>query len=428
MLVLRAASVGAAFFLHAAVVSAQPAPQPLTRDSVATDTISPPLRDAVRAVWKSSPEVQAARAALNAAEARARAAAQPTYNPSLSLDVENADVDRRVGGVSLAIDVSGKRRARTEQGDAQRRASEALFNVTRRDVAGRWLKAWASTTMSLRQLKIGRQRVELMRRFDALAAQRLQVGDISSPERDLAGLALGEAQIQQATLAGATFAADAALIAIVGDVAIITPPLPERAPPATSAMPPKPFTEMPELVEARARLEVADAGIEVAKSARKSDPVVSLIGGQVRSGPTTDRVIGFNVSIPLPVLNSGHAEVDAARAEADEAAASMHVRRFAVIGAQQQMQLRYDALRNAADAFQSGRAGAFADRTALLEKLWRAGEIGTSDYLVQLKQSLDFALTALELESQTWQAWFDYLAAAGRLIDWIDGNSQDTPR
>ena len=37
---------------------------------------------------------------------------------------------------------------------------------------------------------------------DELAAQRLRVGDISSPERDLAGLALGEAQIQQASLAG----------------------------------------------------------------------------------------------------------------------------------------------------------------------------------------------------------------------------------
>ena len=41
-----------------------------------------------------------------------------------------------------------------------------------------------------------------MQRFDDLAVQRLKVGDISSPERDLAGLALDEAKVQQASLVG----------------------------------------------------------------------------------------------------------------------------------------------------------------------------------------------------------------------------------
>ena len=81
--------------------------------------------------------------------------------------------------------------------------------------------------------------------------------------------------------------------------------------------------------------------------------------------------------------------------------------------------------RRAAQAFRLSRAAAFDERTALLEKLWRAGELGTSDYLVQLKQSLDTALSGLELQSQAWQAWFDYLSAAGRLTDWIDGRNQD---
>ena len=91
-------------------------------------------------------------------------------------------------------------------------------------------------------------------------------------------------------------------------------------------------------------------------------------------------------------------------------------------------QARYSALHSAAAAFRSGRAAALEDRTALLEKLWRAGEISTSDYLVQLKQSLDTALSGLQLESQVWQAWFDYLTAAGRLTDWIDGRTQDAYR
>src|SRR3546814_1726416 len=52
-------------------------------------------------------------------------------------------------------------------------------------------------TTLFRSSELGRRRLALMQRFDDLAAQRLKVGDISSPERDLAGLALGEAQVQR---------------------------------------------------------------------------------------------------------------------------------------------------------------------------------------------------------------------------------------
>jgi cobalt-zinc-cadmium efflux system outer membrane protein len=205
------------------------------------------------------------------------------------------------------------------------------------------------------------------------------------------------------------------------------PALPDRAPPATSGLDARPVDELPELREARARIESADAGVHVAQRARVPDPTVTLTGGQVRNGPFNDRVIGLNVSIPLPVLNSGRAEVDAARADADAASASLQSRRLILRAAQVETLARYDALRSASDAFRNGRAAAFDDRTALLEKLWRAGEIGTSDYLMQLKQSLDTALSGLELESQAWVAWFDYLAAAGRLIDWIDGRTEVAP-
>jgi cobalt-zinc-cadmium efflux system outer membrane protein len=117
--------------------------------------------------------------------------------------------------------------------------------------------------------------------------------------------------------------------------------------------------------------------------------------------------------------------VDAAQAEADASAANVRSRQLMTQASVLEAQARYDALLAAANAFRMGRAAAFEDRTTLLEKLWRAGEIGTSDYLVQLKQSLDTALSGLELESQAWQAWFDYLSAIGRLNDWIEGRTKD---
>ena len=412
MSAFRAVPLGAVCLLYALAASAAP-------------VVSSPLQSAVRVVWNTSPEVQAAQAELVAARARARAAAQPLYNPELSLDAENADVNRRTAGLSLALDLSGKRRARTDEGQAALHASEASYALARRDVATRWLKAWSAAALARQRSELGHRRLQLMQRFDALAGQRLKVGDISSPERDLAGLALGEAQIQQASLIGNEAAARAGLLAINGEAAKMSPALPQGLPPRSGIIAPLAADERPELMKARAEQARAEAGIEVARRARTPDPTVSLTGGQVRNGPINDRVIGLSVSIPLPVLNTGRAEVDAAQADADAAVANVRTRQLMTQASLQETQARYDALLGAANAFRIGRAAAFEDRTALLEKLWRAGEISTSDYLVQLKQSLDTALSGLELESQAWQAWFDYLTAAGRLNDWIDGRTQD---
>jgi cobalt-zinc-cadmium efflux system outer membrane protein len=398
----------------------------MLRASTQPDT-SAPWRESIRALWTANPDVQAARAELDAAYARARAADQPLYNPALALEAENADVDRRTAQLSLTLDVSGKRRARATHGQAALRVAQAAYDLQRQSVAQQWLKAWSALSLATRQRELGQQRVTLMQRFDDLAAQRLQVGDISSPERDLAGLALGEAQMQQATLAGNEAALRAALLALADDTqAIAPPPWPRSFPPSEASMAPRAVADLPQVVLAQAREASADAAIRVAQRNRIPDPTLSLTGGRVRAGPVTDHVIGVSVSVPLPVLNSGRADVEAARADADAAIARLQGERLRARATLQEAQARYEALRTAAASFQNSRAAAFQERTALQEKLWRAGELGTSDYLVQLKQSLDTALSGLALENQAWQAWFDYLTAAGRLNDWIDGRTQET--
>jgi cobalt-zinc-cadmium efflux system outer membrane protein len=421
MFVSRTAPRGAVcLWLAAGIFAAPVAAEPPTPVSA-----MPAVREAVRRLWTDSPQVQAADAGRRAAQARARAAAQPLYNPSLVLEGENADVDRRTAGASLALDLSGKRRARLAEGDAALRASEANYAIERRDVAAHWLKAWCASLLAARQSELGRQRLGLMQRFDQLATQRLAVGDISSSERDLAALALGEAQIQQAALAGQEAIAIAALAALDANGQAKLPALPASLPPDADTIVPLVPDDRPELVEARAEQERAEAGIAVARSARLPDPTLSLTGGHVRDGARRDRVIGLSVSIPLPVLNTGRAEIAAAQADADAATAHRRATLLRSDAGLRQQRATYAALLSAAASFRGSRAGALDDRAALLERLWQAGEIGTSDYLVQLKQSLDTALAGLALENQTWQAWFDYLAAAGRLTDWIDGAPLD---
>ena len=423
MFLLRAAPWGAMCVFLAATVSASP----YQADPYVL-TPPPALQAALRELWSKSPQVQVADAELRAAQARARAAAQPVYNPSVQLEAENADVDRRTAGASLALDLSGKRRARVVESDADVRGRQAAYTLERRDVAADWLKAWVGVMLARKQSELGRRRLALMERFDALAAQRLKVGDISTSERDLAGLAWGEAQIQQASLAGQEASSLAALATVGGDADGSLPALPLVLPPSEAMVAPVAVTERPELLQAQADQDRAEAGVVVAQRARRADPTVSLTGGRVRSGTRTDRVIGVSVSMPIPVLNTGRAEISAAQADADVAFASRRAATLRSDAVLRQTRVTYAALRSATLSFRLGRANAFDERAQTLENLWQAGEIGTSDYLVQLKQSLDTALSGVALESQTWQAWFDYLAAAGRLTDWIDSSPKDTSR
>ncbi|MEO9078114.1 MAG: TolC family protein [Rhodanobacter sp.] len=420
----RSVPIGAVCLLYAALLSAAP----VSPSSLAPNTASAALRMAVSEVWLASPELAAGSAERDAAHARALAAAQPLYNPSLLLESERADVDRHTVGIGLTLDLSGKRRARAGEGEAAEQVAQWNHQLLRRDVAARWLKAWSMSIIVDRQLALGQRRLTLMQRFDELAAQRLKVGDISSPERDLAGLALSEAQWQQAAIAGDEAAARGALASVGGESGASLPELPGELPPGADDLVPMPIDELPELRRAGALQAGTEAAVRVARRARIPDPQLSVTGGEVRSGPRTDRVVGISLSIPLPVRNSGGAEVQAARAQADAAAATLHSSRFVLAARLQETRQRYAALRAAAVAFRGSRASALDDRTSLLEKLWRAGEMGTSDYLVQLKQSLDTALAGQELESRVWQAWFDYLIAAGRLNDWLDGSTQDISR
>lgn len=392
---------------------------PVTPEPAGVTSAPPALRAALHQLWDKSPQVEAAQASLEAARARARAASQPVYNPSLALEGENADVDRRTVGLSLPLDISGKRRARVIESEAATREAEVQLQLQRRDVATRWLKAWASAQGSARQSALGQRRVVLMQRFDELAAQRLAVGDIGTSERDLAALGLADARMRQATLAGQEASARG-LLASLGPGT----PLPEAMdvpPPPAAVFAPRALDERPELQLAKAGQDRAQAGIAVADRARRPDPTLSLTGGRVRSGTRTDQVVGLAISMPLPVFNSGRADVAAAMAEADAATASQRVVRLEAAATLEQARVTYEALRLASEGVRDSRVDALDARTELLHRLWQASELDTSDYLVQLNQSLDTAQAGVGLQAQVWGAWFEYLAAAGRLGDWIDG-------
>ena len=78
----------------------------------------------------------------------------------------------------------------------------------------------------------------------------------------------------------------------------------------------------------------------------------------------------------------------------------------------------YAATQAAWGRWQASRGTDIERRANLLERLWRQGELSTTDYLLQLRQTLDTALAGAELEARLWRNFADYLASTGQLERW----------
>jgi outer membrane protein, heavy metal efflux system len=176
--------------------------------------------------------------------------------------------------------------------------------------------------------------------------------------------------------------------------------------------------QLPEWRIAEAEALAAEREVAVAQRNRIPDPTVGVRGGRIDYGGLQDDVFGVAVSIPLPVRNSYRAEVVAARAEAEAADAESARLRGELIAQGQRVVESFAASRQAWSRWKASRGTDVERRAELLERLWREGELSTSDYLLQLNQTLNTQLAGAALEAQIWRNYFDYLAASGQLEHW----------
>jgi cobalt-zinc-cadmium efflux system outer membrane protein len=389
-------------------------------------TANTALPAAVRAAWAAHPAAAATEQTLAAASARAQAAARPLYNPELELAVDDEGDERTTAaGLALTLDWSGKRAARSAAGEAERALVEAEALARRDGFARSWLHAWADRLAAHRRLALGAQRVGLVQRFAELAERQLAVGDISSLERDLALLARDETRAEQATLLADAAAADESLRAVGGRAS----DLPEAA--ASEVPPGLPdgsdrLEAVPEQRIALAQSQRAERAMTVAERDRRPDPTLSVRGGQIDIGNVTDNVVGLSISVPLFVRNSYRAEAVAARA--DSVAASAEQQRVVLESeaAAERARTTYVAVRDAWSQWSTSPGTDVDARAVLLEKLWRAGELSTADYLIQLQQTVDTALAGADLQGRVWRAYVDALYATGRLDAWIGFDALNT--
>jgi len=368
-------------------------------------------------VMMDHPAIQAADAALVAARARADAADQPLYNPQLEFEYEDSDTQTTAGGISQAIDWADKRGARASVAENELRMAEAGRAAIRESLAAEILSALAGHATAVAQQELGEQRSELMERFGGLAERRRKAGDLAQVELDLAKLAVAEARFQQASVTAAEIQSLQALIALTGRNAGHWPLFPAGLPELTLQQLDREalLQSLPALRKSLARVAAARATVQLRSRERRPDPTITLRAGEEDS----DSLTGINLSIPLFIRNTLSAEVDVASAEllqAERDANDLYRRSRAQLEA---AGLVYQVSRSAWQVWESTGAVSLGGQIKLLQRLWQAGEINTTNYLVQLKQALDTRTSAIEQRGRMWQAWIDWLLASGQVESWL---------
>jgi len=318
------------------------------------------IAQVVNRALDASPEIAAARSAIQAAQARLTGAGLPR------------GALEQVARQELLL---------------AREQYEALKLEKSREL----LATIGRITIGQEIVELARQRTELLARFEKLAVKRHAAGDIPRNDLELARLSLAEASMQQARRHSELLQTQTDFHVLAGQ------PLPEPLPlplqpgtPGSSDADETLAREHPEVQSALIAAQAARQQVLSADRGRKADPTFGVAAGQEDS----ETLVALSFSLPLQVRNDYQSDVDAARAEA----------------------LQADQL-----AQQSYRTLLARIAGSLLDTLWQSGEISTTDYLLQLQQTLDTRITGTELQGELWSAWVHWLAASGTLENWLNG-------
>lgn len=372
----------------------------------------------VQFVVDANPRVQAAQAALDAGSAFQSAAERPLYNPSLDFYAENAVDQTRGLGISHTFDWGGKRSARSAVANSDRLAIEATYVATRQLVTIELLSGLAAHQTGAEREGLATERVKLMGEFAALAKRRYNAGDMTQVELNLANLVYSDALMQRATVAS-DLAESRARVRAVTPVSTsmsqwptLNPALPSL--PKSSDHQPL-LLALPEVLVSQRQVDAVSSLVELRQREKRLDPTVSLIGG--REDDST--LIGLNLSLPIPVRNSFSYEVEAARAQHQQAQQLaddvLRRARARLESASERYQLALDAW---GEWRRSGQTSLQAQGKQL-RRLWQAGELSTTEYLVQISQTIDTQGNAVDLRLALWRAWFEWLAASGQVNQWL---------
>lgn len=370
--------------------------------SVAVESLS--LEQALELAGADAPGVGAADAGMRAAEAQRRLAGLRP-NPSIMGEVENvmgtgsfsgARSAESTVGLSLPLELGGKRSARIAVADAQTARAHLTAAIARAELRLRVTQAFNAAVAMDRRLIVAGEQLAIAEEGLRVARVRLRAGRASPLEEQRAAVGRIDAQTLLDRTRRNTILARDTLGRLIGRVPVTLDAAwfdridgigPREGVDADGTL---------ALATAQADVATASAQVRLARSQRMPD--LTLSAGARRLEATNDVAAVFGVSIPIPLFNSGRAGIAVAQAQQAQVEA---LRRVALLDAQQAIAAARTDLANAEASARTATGPALEaaqEATRIARIGYREGKFGQLDLLEAertLAQTRSAAIDAL---------------------------------
>ncbi len=387
-----------------------------SESTLAVETVkSKALVEVVSTALAIHPKMQLAKARLEQAVAESKAKMQPLYNPELSLDYESNVENVSTIGISQTFDWSDKQGANQLIAEQRQFSAKSEYVRIRQSIAADFLKK-INLSQSTRDVALlNLQQLDTLKEFVDIAEQRFKVGDISQVELDLALLTAGELRLSSAKIQSDNFLAQLSLDAFLNFGKLAIPELNINFIIVGSEKTEQLLQNHPLLKQLLIASKMSKNEIKLAQRQARSDPTLSINAGK----DGDESIVSLGFSMPLFVRNNYSAEVDAAIANS-VAVEQNYLNAYRDIFVQ--VKSTKQRLNLTLSAYQSWIAQSYSglqQRGQLLQKLWKSGDLETTDYLVQLQQTLNTQIAATQLKAEVINAWIEFLVASGQIDQWL---------
>ena len=373
---------------------------------------------------QNNPEIRRTMAGREAVQGEIKDASALLFNnPTLNVEAgrrrlyqpDAADPQRSEwsGGISQTLELAGQQGFRRQTADAKFSALQQEINETRRRVIAEVEQRFIQVLALQKRIEIERRTLELIERNTSLVSKRVDAGEDSKLDGNLAIVDAERAHNQVSVLQEQLTRARAALAAVLQLPAQALPTaLGELQPAATSYSLEDLLASVvnrPALQALSLREQSARSSLDFERAARYPDLTVSLnnsreavIGGQ-------DNVTSIGLSLPIPLFRQnatgvGRATSEVTQAEIDRNTVSRDAR-AAVIASWQRRQSLHDRVQRLNTAVYPK----LEENLRLSQVAYQEGEIALPQLLLVQRQvidaqrdlieaQLDLRLTQIELE------------------------------
>ncbi|WP_299179312.1 TolC family protein [uncultured Neptuniibacter sp.] len=362
-----------------------------------------------------SPQWQQLGSQVIAAEAELTAAQQPVYNPEIEFSYEDKNERAYQATLSQTIDLFDKRDTRSQIAALQKQITKLEQQQSENQITASALTLLLETRRAKALLSLADDQLKISQRLIKLTQQRLYAGDATQIDLDIVKLSSSEALQTKAAAQQALQNYQAEQTVLLGD---LIPTLPQPLPYTLSQTPDFIRLSQQHLAVKTLGVRAQQAQLRVQESVNesKAEPTLGLGFGQ----DGDDDVIALSISFPLNIRNSYSAEVDAANARAKTSDLALAQVRVEIETALQRSWSSLKQQQSLQQIWQKPGQHSLVQLNSQLEKLWKLGELTTTNYLQNLQQ-LNQALAAdINLNTESDIRLIDWLHTSNQLQDWLD--------